>query len=209
MQKLADVISLAERAQQSAMTPEQLAEDARRDAIQARSYNLALAAPPIPPAAVSAIVRGELEQTPHLLATRDWLRGANTILILAGGVGVGKTVAASWALSEQGGKIIHASQLARYWQGFDREERAEWGRCADAHILVVDDVAEERDADKFAPALTELLSDRCRHHGRTIITSNLTAQMLQERYDDPKLWSRIRQSCSLASKDATDLRVKK
>ena len=200
---LADVISIAARAQQSAMTPEQLAEEARLDERRHRAVSLSLANPPIRPEDKHAIVFGALKETPWLSAVRTWHIGRKSVLLLSGSVGGGKTVAACWAMAGDGGLCVSAPDLARISTDFDR---AEWRRLAAARLLVVDDMGTEQHADKFSGALTQLLSERAAHGGRTILTSNLTPKALSARYPDERLWSRIAQSRDVVALSGADLR---
>jgi DNA replication protein DnaC len=134
---LADVIQLAQRAQQSAMTPEQIAEEQRRDEQRGRAVTLSLSAPPIRPEDKHAIVFDTLAETPWLEAVREWHAGSKSVLVLSGSVGSGKTVAACWAMAGDNGLFVSAANLARIVGDFDRTE---WRRFASCRLLVVDDL---------------------------------------------------------------------
>lgn len=204
---LAEVISFAEQAQQAAMPPERLEQDAARSERDLRDRRLTAARPPIPPQAIDAIVADTLKQTPHLRGLTAALKASAAVAVLAGGTGSGKTVAASWAVARHGGRFIHAGLLGRAHEAWDTSTWEELTRCK---ICVVDDVGDEGDPERFRPALVNLLSERAPIRGGcTILTTNFPQAMLEERYDDHRLWSRVNQSGVYIGKNSEDLRVRK
>jgi DNA replication protein DnaC len=200
---LADVIQLAQRAQQSAMTPEQIAEEQRRDEQRGRAVTLSLSAPPIRPEDKHAIVFDTLAETPWLEAVREWHAGSKSVLVLSGSVGSGKTVAACWAMAGDNGLFVSAANLARIVGDFDRTE---WRRFASCRLLVVDDLGDELQAERLSAALKQIISERGAHGGRTVLTTNETPKQLKARYPDEKLWSRIAQSCDVVVRSGGDMR---
>lgn len=194
---------LAQRAQQSSLTPEQIAADNRRDGVDRRTNVLSVARPAIRPDDVRAIANGTLKPNPWLARVDRWLAGSTSIMILIGSIGSGKSVAACWAMAERGGNFVSAHDLARISTDFKRDL---WQTLVSAHVLVVDDLGDEQDPAKLSPALKILISQRSSHNGRTIITSNLTREDLKLRYPDEKLWSRVAQSSAFCSMNGPDLR---
>lgn len=209
MNPLAQVIELAQRAQQSALTPEQHAADAHREAIQRRSQRLTAAHADLAPEDIRALVFGTggtgggLRDTPHLRAARAWLQSGERVLLLSGTVGCGKSVAAGAALAGLGGAWVAAADLVRILGDFDRGEAR---RLTTARCVVVDDVGDELQPERFGPALKHLFDKRVRHGGRLVLTTNLPPAELQRRYPDTRLWSRVAQSRVICATKAPDLR---
>ncbi len=213
--KLSNVVGINEqisdliaRAQRNAPTPEQFAREAQREALQRRERNLCLARPAIKPHAVRSIVADTLDDTGPLRAVKRWLGGSwrsgdGTILVLSGGKGCGKDVAASWALAKFGGAFVPAFELASISTDFQREE---WNRLGDAQILVLSDVGDEGQPQNFGPAWKHMLDRRCGHLGKMIVTTNHGLDFLKDRYVDGRLWSRMHESAEFANVDGPDLR---
>lgn len=97
------------------------------------------------------------------------------LMVLAGPPGVGKTVAAAWALSQLGGRYVTAYQLR---PGIDLDALR---RC---RLLVIDQLGREaRGASDYSLALIEELLD-CRYaaHSPVIACSNLNRTDFEARY---------------------------
>lgn len=146
------------------------------------------------PERLAGIMAGKLDETPALGAVRDWLDGGKTFLVLGGNVGVGKTVAAAWALSQRAGVFRKASQITRMSQ-FDAEA---WDRLYRAGVLVVDDLGTEpHDQGGWGlSALLDLFDRRYDERARTILTVNVTLDTFRERYgkDGGRFLDRLRES---------------
>lgn len=140
---------------------------------------------------------------------RRWLTRASApvggpvpqFLALCGPTGIGKTVAAAWAIAEVGqGIAISSTELMQA-----RKERAAalWG----ARILVLDDLGTEQDEPgKFASALYDLINKRQRERWMlTLITSNLSRTALVARYD-ARTVQRIRHRGYIADVLGRDMR---
>lgn len=120
-----------------------------------------------------------LEAVRGLLAAHRRNPSGPNMLVLLGGTGTGKTVAASWALYELGGSYVVPNQLYdRLRPGKDREHMAP----VEGRVVVLDDLGTEQDT-RFPAALFQLVNDRQRHGLLTILTGNLTREQLRERYD--------------------------
>jgi DNA replication protein DnaC len=143
---------------------------------------------------LAGILAGQVEDSPALVAVRDWLDTGKTFLVLGGNVGVGKTVAAAWALSERAGIFRKASQITRMSQ-FDAEA---WDRLYRAGLLVVDDLGTEpHDQGGWGlSALLDLFDRRYEERARTILTVNVTVDTFRERYgkDGGRFLDRLRES---------------
>lgn len=123
------------------------------------------------------IATGTLADTASLQAVRAWLAAPKPMLVLTGGVGTGKTVAALWGLTQVRGDLVYARDLARRHEvwGSDRDYGV---RPIDLRhrLIVLDDLGTEATEDRrFAPALDELIDSRQGGGLRTIITTNLEA----------------------------------
>lgn len=141
--------------------------------------------------------------------------GAETLLVLAGGVGCGKTVAACAALDrflapdpsrvswDEGfaplgakkptGSVVKAIELARAGT-FDREF---WDRLAAAGFLVIDDLGTEPLDEKgwVVANVRALIDKRYDDERKTILTTNLNLDQFKARYcaDGGRLLERLRE----------------
>jgi DNA replication protein DnaC len=142
-----------------------------------------------------------LDPTDALEAVGRFLAGteAKTILVLAGGPGVGKTVAAGWGAAFHGGYFAKAIDLVRIGM-FPRE--AEDARLVrelrSARLIVLDDLgAEPLDAKGYGiAAITDLVDRRYDGARKTIVTTNLPLDEFRERYgtgSGVRLWERVRE----------------
>jgi DNA replication protein DnaC len=154
------------------------------------------------------------ERTSALLAVEDFAGSTETLLVLAGGVGCGKTVAASawleraiadadrktWAKGyrtnqerDAEGLIVKAIDLARAGT-FDREF---WDRIGAMNFLVVDDLGTEPLDEKgwMVANVRALIDRRYDDDRRTILTTNLNLDAFRERYcaDGGRLLDRLRE----------------
>lgn len=123
------------------------------------------------------------DRTDAIAAVESWRNGHHSAIILAGGKGVGKTVAAAWfALTtplRATMRFIRAATLLRtsnFADGF--------GEIMDAPALCLDDLgAEYMDAKGwFASNLDELVDTSYGARRPLIITTNADAKTLSERY---------------------------
>jgi hypothetical protein len=136
-------------------------------------------------------------------------RGARHVLVLEGGVGVGKSTAATrWALDYGGSAPVYLRSATYEGEGrYDRELRA---RIRGASSIVLDDLgAEFKDGrGNFVAALDELVDVIYSQRLPAIITTNLRAEALRARYGDEaaRFWSRLRGCARWASVSSGDLR---
>lgn len=162
----------------------------------------------VSPRVLKALVEGELEETRALMACRRWFGSPAAILVLSGGVGVGKTVAAVSTLYEPGAtvarkhfstgingvtallpelRILRASELAQTIDPW--REDAEAGIKKEPPIwprLVLDDLGTEfADNKRFRAALEKTVDLRMnRRQTRTVITTNLPREDIRPLYGD-------------------------
>jgi hypothetical protein len=117
------------------------------------------------------------------------------IMILAGGTGTGKTVAASWGVAFHSGRMVKALDIIKAGLFDQPAGSEEWGR---ARLLVIDDLGMEPIDPKgygYA-AIYDLMDRRYDANRKTLITTNLTQAEFRERYGTgtgARLWDRVRE----------------
>lgn len=137
----------------------------------------------------AAVMSGRVQSTTALSSVKAWLlankRGKcdPRFLVLLGSVGVGKTVAAAWALWELSGTYCVPDQLRDLLHPARRRDESEpMPRTIAGNLFVLDDLGTETDP-RFGAALFELVNGRMRDGCLTIITGNLTREQARQRYD--------------------------
>lgn len=155
-------------------------------------------------------LRGPLEDTSALQAAKKFLaaprEAALNFLLLVGGPGVGKTLAASYVLRDEarrfdwngqagGGVTVEPLQFIRAGEltRIDTRDRLDTQRLngmAKCRLLVLDDAGDEG-GPIGRDALVEMLLRRDANGRRTVVTTNLTAERFAELYGKP-LMDRIR-----------------
>lgn len=133
-----------------------------------------------------------------------WIETRRDILVLEGGTGAGKSVAAAWAFAHyrhRGRAPVWASMpevatLAEWktdeWEPFDA-----------ASLIVLDDLGTERDANRAAMVL-ERVSNLAA--GRCVITTNVPVDEVLSRYGE-RVQSRIIGAAHWVTLGGRDLRV--
>lgn len=123
-------------------------------------------------------------ETLALKAQAAWIADG-WALVLVGGVGAGKTVAAARAAFEalQRGESVEwvATLQASRANAFGPEAEARERAWMSADLLVVDDVGAEFASDAWRSILGAVLDVRWGNNLRTLLTSNLTLPELKER----------------------------
>lgn len=146
------------------------------------------------------------EQSQGVVAVRGMATQGKTILLLSGGPGTGKTVAAVSAVvarakREEGSVFVRAASAARM-SLFADEDKATFKRMCETGLLVIDDLGVETFHDGWRALLDELIDMRYSNGRATIITTNLppTADVgqpsIRARYGE-RIADRIRQSGSI------------
>lgn len=135
-----------------------------------------------------ALVKDELQPTPALEAVKRWfntrstgLRGAGAVMVLLGGCGRGKTVAAAWLLARLGaGRYIVTEQACRMSQAARADA---WEKLLATSVVVLDDAGVESDIARAEMAMYEFVNKRLDlERGWSVITSNLTWRDFTERF---------------------------
>lgn len=140
----------------------------------------------MPDEARLAFLAGRLALTPSLDAVSRWLDGSRTpVLILVGGVGAGKTLAALEALVRVPGDMVHARELARRYDPWGDDRNGNVRPLDLRHrLIVLDDLGTERADPRFQPALEDLVDFRQGNGLRTLITTNVSAGDIRRLYGD-------------------------
>lgn len=152
-------------------------ETSERDAIERNMRRLAgkLQRSGASPRALDAATSAR--PTEALALVQRWLPDESlTWLVMCGDKGVGKTVAATWAVREmctrgKSGAVKRATEVAKLSQFDAGKAELDWLKRVD--LLVVDDFGTELLNDYARAVWHELLDYRHEFYGRTIITSNL------------------------------------
>lgn len=148
------------------------------------------------------------KDTEALRVAQSWHASGRNWLLLCGGVGSGKSVAAGWCVVQEVKAGRRAEQrksqeLARL-SGFD-EGAAELERLKHLDLLVLDDVGTEKVSDWARALLFEVLDARHEDRLRTIITSNLKPNDLSAHLGE-RLADRIREDATVMQVGGSTLR---
>lgn len=144
------------------------------------------------------VVRDELEPTRALHGARWWFSDdararATLSLVLLGGTGVGKTVAAAWCIGRvEGSAYVKVRDLCRLYRSEYGPEREEWTRLLRFDLVVLDEIGTERDLDLARAAICELIDERHAIGARTLMLGNLDRKAFDGRYDE-RTHSRLEQ----------------
>lgn len=168
---------------------------------------------PIDPDAADMVNRGTLETTKALARVKAWWgqrhdRGAVFVLVLVGGTGVGKTVAAAWALRESGStdsSYVKAAHLASIHRVAFSDSRREWEDLVRrSPLLVIDELgAGERNDDRARAAIHDAIDER---QGRpTLVISNVDGSEIGD-YLDARTLDRLRGRGTLAACSGPSMR---
>jgi hypothetical protein len=117
-----------------------------------------------------------------------------TILVLAGKVDTGKTVAAAWGAAWGLGRFVKAIDLVR--AGLYPADPFYWPRLHGERLLVMDDLgAEPLDPKGFGlAAISSLIDQRYDGARKTIITTNYSLEAFRDRYGTgagERIWRRL------------------
>ena len=133
---------------------------------------------------VSAVVSDRLGATAALQWVRTWMLAPRPALVLLGEPGVGKTIAAAWALTQRPGRYIRAEDLCEMRKEGGRRGRELYQAMLRPDLLVLDELGGETDLPLAAKTLQDVVDVRQRVSRRTLIMGNLkTRAELVSRYD--------------------------
>lgn len=143
-------------------------------------------------------------------------------LVLWGGTGAGKSVAAAYWLTRCARVQIHTAELGSSWQwdgrtkfatvfdlqrkarSFDPKDKAWMDDVLHCRALVLDDLGQE--AGDLRAQVSEVIFERHRQGRLTCITTNLAPDAFGARYDDRNV-SRILQGGAFLDCGSSDLRT--
>lgn len=142
-----------------------------------------------------AILAGTLADTPALAITKRWVHASLVdkpdpdkrpprFLMLLGEKGLGKTVAAAWAIAEAGGFYLSGPGLrelaeSTFWGDRDKREN-----ILAARLVVLDDLGAEDPTPKVCEYVGRLINERQGARMHTLLTGNLSEEDMEERYGD-------------------------
>lgn len=183
---MTDLESVLAAAADLAVSDETVAELTRRRGVDLRRDHLMRADAPLTRAERARLIEDRgIEPTTALIATQTWLGAATRLggpvgpplLVLSGPEGSGRTFAAAWALTQEGGRYRDVDELVHLYRRAtaaratlrDRGELDVWRL---ARVLVVARVGSERDTGTMRDALSRLLEarDEPRSHLTVILT---------------------------------------
>lgn len=137
-------------------------------------------------------IRGTMRETQSWRAARDWMLDLPWSLMLVGGTGCGKSVAAAWVAHQRlmRGFGVHWVDCPRQSEASMYGVEAELRRfqCRTAHTLVLDDLGSGRRERETKPGeanhlwlawLDDVLGSRANEGRKTVITTNRTAVELK------------------------------
>jgi DNA replication protein DnaC len=136
------------------------------------------------------------DDTEAMAAVRTFLASDKLVLLMAGDVGRGKSVAAAWAVDQvRGAKFFEAAKIARA----NVYDSAAWLAFFSPSLLAIDELGMETMDPKgwCESKLYELVNDRIQSGKQTILVTNLDPKAFLARYPDPRLRDRIRAHAQL------------
>lgn len=174
-----DVGPHAERQVAAATRREELAQAKRRR--QEDELRRRLVVADVPELHVRFLLHGQIREDEALQVTRSWWSRKLATLILVGARGIGKSLAAAWAVSEGPHHRPAGRADARWWVASELSGLDFYGeaRLEEAHrcgLLVVDDVGmgELGEARRFWTRLETALNVRHDRALQTIVTCNMS-----------------------------------
>lgn len=133
------------------------------------------------------LANDQLETSKPLAHVKRWLgsAGARPMLILCGAVGVGKTLAAAWAIAERrDGVAVRSPDLGMRVFPYTNEMRA---GVVEANIrsalFVLDDLGDEDLGDQRWRRAFGAWVEARQMYGVTLVTTNLLKRQFRDRYD--------------------------
>lgn len=212
----------AERARRAGVTVEELEaaekaereaeEKAEREAVARRARDLVINryGARILADTAEAFLAGDFEETLALKTVKDWVSTNKSFLLLHGGTGAGKTLAALFAMIGEDAIMVRSPDLGPAIEPWKSDGRAQPIDPSDWHLFVLDDLGIERAEDaRWATSFDELIDARQGVRGgkrlRTIITTNLTIAQIKQRYSERAV-SRISASYASVVLPCADMR---
>lgn len=166
---------------------------------QAVAVDARLVAGRVPPGTATKPIAGLIRQwarrevslvpTEALREVREWMPTRSWILLLSGAAGIGKTLAAAYAVGRLGGLFLDATEIARLDSARTWDKRRVGDLLVEAEtapLLVLDDAGAEHNGEGgyAVNRVRELLAVVYRAGRRAIVTSNLSVGAFCDRYDE-------------------------
>ena len=171
---------------------------------------------------LAVLDRKNLVRTKAIGYVVDALKKRLSPVVLWGGTGAGKSVAAACWLSQTARLPVTTAELGTSWQwdsrtkfatvfdlqrrarSFDPKDRAWMDDVLHCRALVLDDLGQE--AGDLRAQVSEVIFERHRQGRLTCITTNLSPEAFASRYDDRNV-SRILEAGAFLDCGSTDLRA--
>lgn len=207
---MGEVRSLSEvlaETEASLATPEEVARWEREQIEQHRSDSLRMSGvlDVLALSGADAVIRDVCTVTPAMRLVREWLATKRPVLALFGDKGLGKTVAAAWALARVPGRYAEAAALCTA-RTADYGAPSDWyEKSVRAGLLVVDELGLEPDATVAAAALHDVINRRQRLPRRTLLLGNVSKRDFLARYDVRTI-DRLREIAVVRKIDGTSMR---
>lgn len=183
----------------------------RRAASERRRRVEVVSALPVRREIIDAIVDDAVVVRPALATVRAWrdsrkARTGKATLMLLGGAGCGKTVAAAWAIANtRGAEYLKMQALSNLYRAGFGEDHERFQRLLSTSLLVVDELTTERDIELGRAALHEVIDERQSRDRATILIANRTKKEIAERYD-PRTIDRLREGATVCSFEDKSMR---
>lgn len=131
----------------------------------------------------AAIVRDRPRRTRALELVQAWVLSSRPVLVLTGKPGLGKTVAAAWALARLPGRYVCAGEMCELWASKRDRDRDRFFQLLRTELLVIDELGQESSADDARAMLQDAIDRRQRLPRRTMLLTNLGRAEIIARYD--------------------------
>lgn len=204
-----DASTTAEQRAQAAAEEARHEASRRREELrqlhQLRSERLEVSGVPLEPIEERMLITGEgFDETfPFVADMREWCEldvyePRSRFIMLAGPVGQGKSLAASWPICRSGGAYVYERDLPQmFW---DRDSRLNAG------YLVVDDVGKNAGSERHTAAMSDLVEVRKTRRHKTCFITNKDGKAIKQVLNSMALWSRLQRSCTFVAHSGPDLR---
>lgn len=175
-------------------TSEEARQRAEADADGARLRRMERALSCVPPKLRAALLGDAVEETEAVRLALGWFaEGRHRVLLIRGGVGVGKSMAAAAAMRasvQRGERSVSWHRPNDFVSAMLHSYDPKAPALGD-DFVVVDDLGRETKQD-FEEALCTFLEDKT---ARAVLTTNMKSEEFRERYDE-RLLDRLRECCA-------------
>lgn len=207
----------AARARELGVTAEELHErnaaaEARRKREHARSAWFGRHRGAVPDRVLEDVWHERLANPGPLRVVDAWLATDAPCLVLLGGTGIGKTVAALHGSLRHadGSRFVRATDLGAAVKPTLDERKLGARELSPRHVeyLILDDLGVEQATPRFSEALFAVVDSRQSPSRRTVITSNLSRADFRARYD-ARVISRLNEMARVVDVPGADMRARR